>query len=354
MDELIISAIGCATPFGNTPEEITNALYKPDSFIKTQLNPRKVDLVDIESIDRSFLLLETAFETTFKQIDFKKFSADKTAVFISSSKGAMASHELSGWSPLITPPDRAGLHICGKYGLKGTLFCITAACATGIFALDAAIGHIKLGNANNAIVAVTESALTPLVLAGFRNMGVLSSATKPEGFIPAEGAVVLTVEKLSAATLDRLRYTNVIATNCTTSPHHPVRFDEKGDAIASCISKCIAKSGLTKSDIGAICLHGTGTENNDRSEAKAIKTVFGDYTVPCFGIKAAIGHLLGSSALVEIAVCTEALKRREIPPTAFLYSRKPQMLKKPAILSLNFGFGGHIGAVILSDKADPK
>ncbi|MBL8028787.1 MAG: beta-ketoacyl-[acyl-carrier-protein] synthase II, partial [Fibrobacteres bacterium] len=127
--------------------------------------------------------------------------------------------------------------------------------------------------------------------------------------------------------------------------------------IARCIIRCLKSASLSPKDIGAVCLHGTATVNNDLAEANAVRAVFGSYDVPCFGIKPQFGHLLGSSALVEVVICSDAVRRRIIPSSLLYGSPDPLCslnlsaetgeLKSPYILSLNFGFGGHIAAVII-------
>jgi 3-oxoacyl-[acyl-carrier-protein] synthase II len=354
MEPLSIAGVACTTPLGNSPEKLFDALLNLKN---------NSEIYSSNGIDRSFALLENSFSQLFLKMDIDSFRKEEVLLYLSSSKGGLESFSRTAtWSHDITPSDRAALHIKRKFGFEGSVICVTAACATGIYALDSAMRSMVLDNTERAIVATTESALVPAVLAGFRNMGVISSgipklcALKRDGFLPAEGAAVIAIER-------QVKKGSVIvrSTSCTTFPEHPISLNENGNAIADCIAKCIKKGGIEFSEVGAVCIHGTATMNNDLSESRGIKKAFGDYHVPCFGVKPLLGHLLGSSALVEIVICYEALRKNIIPPTLLVGERDPlcdinlsavaRELREPNILSLNFGFGGHIGAVLLG-RAD--
>ena len=107
----------------------------------------------------------------------------------------------------------------------------------------------------------------------------------------------------------------------------------------------------------AICLHGTGTESNDLAEARGVCSFFGQSPPPCFGVKGALGHLLGAAGSVETALTILSLHDQQIPGTTNLQSpdaRCPVPLKsRPEatsslrkIAKLSLGFGGHVACGI--------
>ncbi|KPK04654.1 MAG: hypothetical protein AMJ56_17060, partial [Anaerolineae bacterium SG8_19] len=63
--------------------------------------------------------------------------------------------------------------------------------------------------------------------------------------------------------------------------------------------------------------HGTSTKLNDKSETRAIKSVFGEqaYDIPVSSTKSSHGHLLGAAGALEALVSIKALMAQYLPPT---------------------------------------
>ncbi|OEU78295.1 MAG: hypothetical protein BA872_02295 [Desulfobacterales bacterium C00003060] len=116
-------------------------------------------------------------------------------------------------------------------------------------------------------------------------------------------------------------------------------------------------AGLEPEDVDYINAHGTSTKLNDRSEALAIREVFGDYKVPVSSTKSMIGHLIGAAGSVEAAACALAIEKQMIPPTINYETPDPEMdlniITEPTPAKLNvvmnnsFGFGGHNAVMVL-------
>jgi 3-oxoacyl-[acyl-carrier-protein] synthase II len=120
------------------------------------------------------------------------------------------------------------------------------------------------------------------------------------------------------------------------------------------------RAGIDISEIDYINAHGTSTPLNDKSETRAIKTVFGNraYQIPISSTKSMMGHLLGASSAAEIVVCILTLQHAAIPPTINLKHPDPDCdldyvpnearhQKVRVALSNSFGFGGHNSTLIL-------
>ncbi|HEY5038067.1 MAG TPA: hypothetical protein VIJ93_03240, partial [bacterium] len=112
-------------------------------------------------------------------------------------------------------------------------------------------------------------------------------------------------------------------------------------------------------DIGYINAHGTGTRLNDEVESRALYQVFGDKGAWVSSTKGATGHLLGAAGSVEAVLAVMALIRGELPETRHLTKPDPECRVRHVerggvqqnvdhVLSLSYGFGGQLGAVIFS------
>jgi 3-oxoacyl-[acyl-carrier-protein] synthase II len=107
--------------------------------------------------------------------------------------------------------------------------------------------------------------------------------------------------------------------------------------------------------------HGTSTPLGDRAETIAIKRVFGDEAkrLAVSSTKSQLGHSLGASGGIELAVCALTLATGTIAPTINLDTPDPECdldytpraardMKARVIMSNNFGFGGHNVSLVLS------
>jgi nodulation protein E len=112
-------------------------------------------------------------------------------------------------------------------------------------------------------------------------------------------------------------------------------------------------AGLRPEQIGYINAHGTGTAANDKSEAAAIRAVFGAHadSLPVSSTKSMHGHLLGAAGALECLATVLALRDGELPPTANFSEYDPEcdldviqnqarQLQVEWALSNSFAFGG--------------
>jgi hypothetical protein len=194
-----------------------------------------------------------------------------------------------------------------------------AACSTGLYAVLAAADLIESGACTHALAGAADCALADWLIAGFRSLGVLcgervpQAFAEPTGFAPAEGAGFLA---LAGAGPWRLRGGVRLG-----DASHLTRF-EGGDTLARCL--------LALWDIlpepELIITHGTGTRSGDAYERAALDDGpwSGCERLHC---KPVIGHCLGASGAVELALALETPVSR--------------------IWKLSLGFGGHLAAVAL-------
>lgn len=260
-------------------------------------------------------------------------------------------------------PDAVGRYVMRGLGVSGPCMNLIAACATGVHSIQAASRWLMEGQCDAALCGSAESSLNPLIVSGFNQLGVLSDFPRPfdrkrDGFMMGEGAGVLLLERKSDALARGAEIlAELCATELGTDVNHPTAFSEEGRAIDSVLRRALAKAGMAARGIGYLNAHGTGTVKNDRIEAQVLGRVFGK-EAPDLSIsstKASTGHLLGASASVEAALACLALRHQFIPPTANLEDPESDLDYTPRAgkekrfnyaMSVSFGFGGPIGAVI--------
>lgn len=98
------------------------------------------------------------------------------------------------------------------------------------------------------------------------------------------------------------RSTMLMGYGASSDGYHISSPEPTGTYAAIAMKDALKAAGLKSSDIGYVCLHGTGTKLNDGMEAKAVAKVFPD--VPASSIKHLTGHTLGASGIINEFICS--------------------------------------------------
>ncbi len=253
------------------------------------------------------------------------------------------------------------------YNLRGPNYATVTACASATHAIGLALRHIQLDEADVMVAGGSEAGISILGLGAFINMGALSSknddfktASRPfdkdrDGFVMGEGSGALILEELEhAKARGAAIYAEVLGYGYTDDAYHITAPEESGDGAARAFSIAIKNSGLKPEDIDYMNAHGTSTVYNDRTEAKALKRVFGPDlgNLSVSSTKGHTGHLLGAAGAIEAVFTIMAIKDQIVPPTINFFTPDPECdidvtpnkAKKRTIryaISNNLGFGGH-------------
>jgi hypothetical protein len=198
-----------------------------------------------------------------------------------------------------------------------------AACSTGLHLLLAAADWLTARDQQQpagALVATMDAPLQPLLLAGYRSLGVACRSAAPPtamvphpvGFAPAEGVATTWLATNPASW-------RLIAGVRLADASHPTRCDDLAVAV-----RCLSTLWQAGPAPDAIITHGTGTAAGDAYETAALER--GPWReCPRIIAKPVIGHCLGASGLAELLAATAG-------PYQVLWK-------------LSFGFHGHVAAV---------
>ncbi len=280
-------------------------------------------------------------------------------------------------SPFFIPAmitDIAAGQVSIKYGFKGPNYAVVSACATANHVIGDALRLIKYGDADVIVAGGVDATINPMSVAGFANMKALSrnpdpdSASRPfdlnrNGFVMGEGGGILVLEELEHALKRNAPIICELAGyGATADAYHLTSPDPDGDGAIRSMRRAIEDAGLSTEDVDYINAHGTSTPYNDRTETKAIKTLFGDhaYKLAVSSTKSMTGHLLGAAGGVESIASILAIQHSTLPPTIHYDTPDPDcdldyvpnMKRTKSVrvaISNTFGFGGH-NATLLFKK----
>lgn len=229
-----------------------------------------------------------------------------------------------------------------EHGILGPNHLVASGCSAGLDALILAKLLINAGSVKRALVVAVDLPLVPILLENYAQSGLLSSQTtlnpfseESDGFIPAEGAAAIALEKKPSG---KLRFTH--GSN-NSDGKDPVGIPKDGGRSALLLAHA---SRLTGSPI-AICPHSTGT----RIQARAERTIYHNYTQSTFHLlKPYLGHTIGASGLLESAILLTFMQQGTLPPnlpsltcpSGWKLPVKPPTPSGP-VFKLAHGMGGH-------------
>lgn len=216
-----------------------------------------------------------------------------------------------------------------EHRLRGPSFGVANACASGTSAILAGADQIRLGRADAMLVGGCESSMRGLMsYACFVNAGMHvtrdpAGACAPfsagrKGFVLAEGAGMLVLERLDRAVARGANVLAVLAGGAVTNDaHHVISPDPSGEAWARVMRLALADAGVHADEIDAVNAHATATPQGDAAEARALRSVLGTRAgrVPVSATKSMHGHLFGAVGAVEVALSVAAMNAGFVLPT---------------------------------------
>lgn len=251
-----------------------------------------------------------------------------------------------------------------RHRFAGPGYMNLTTCVGSAMAIGAACDAIRAGRCELAVAGGTE-ALCQLLISGFNSLRLVSpDGCRPfdrnrPGITVGEGSAMLMLESIhSARRRGKSPIAYITGFSATCDAFHITKPEPDGAAAAQAMREALHEAGLTSSDVDYINAHGTGTHDNDVTEAAAIAKVFDSKSgvPPVSSTKRLTGHTFGAAGAIEAAICILALRYGVLPPNAGSVDPDPQCplplvlsaTAKPlaTALSCNLAFGGNNTALV--------
>lgn len=410
MKRVVVTGLGAVTPIGNDVESFWKSVKEQKTgfkFIdrfdtidykakiaaqvegfdaKEYMDPKTAKRMDLFS---QYAIAATKEALTQSRLDLQTEDLTRIGVSVGSGIGGLGvmekEHERlltkgpNRISPLMVPimiSNMAAGNVAIAFGLKGKNINIVTACATGSNSIGDAYRSIQANEADVMVAGGTESAITPLGVAGFAALNALSTSKDParasipfdkerNGFVLGEGAGIVVLESYEHAIN---RGANILAEvvgyGATCDAYHITSPAPGGEGAARAMTFAINEAGIKPEDVDYINAHGTSTHINDLYETQAIKQAFGDaaYKVKINSTKSMIGHSLGATGAIEFIVCIKSILDSYIHATVGYkvpdeeldldYTINPVEKDVNYALSNSLGFGGHNATLLVKKYVD--
>jgi 3-oxoacyl-[acyl-carrier-protein] synthase II len=408
---VVITGLGAVTPLGNSREAFWEGLVAGRSGVGpiTAFDSHKLTTqiaAEVKDFDAGALIgkresrrmdryAQMALVAAREAMEDAKFPEDpdvraRTGAIVATGIGGIITVENTTFevgpgekwdriSPFFVPmlmANAASAHISMMYGLRGPVFAVASACASGNDALATAYDKIILGEAIAVVTGGSEATVIPTAMGGFCTMKAMSTrnddpahASRPfdkerDGFVLGEGAGIMVLEDRDFAVARGARiYAEVLGYGQAADAFHIAQPDPESKGVILAMERALLRSGVTPEQVGYVNAHGTSTPLGDVAESQAIERVFGEHAtsgkLAVSSTKSMHGHLLGAAGAIEGIATALALSRGVLPPTTnyevpdpeCTLDYVPNVARKAQVdvaMSNGFGFGGHNTTVVFA------
>lgn len=209
-------------------------------------------------------------------------------------------------------------------GLGAGAFALDAACASSLYAIKLACDRLHDGSADVMVAGAVSRTDDLFTHVGFCALGAMSQSgrSRPfhrdaDGLVPAEGAGVVVLQRLSDAVSAGRRILGVIrAVGLSNDGRGRGLLAPSEEGQERAMRQAYAAAELTPKDIGLIECHATGTLVGDATEVRSMARVFEDCRdVPIGSLKSNLGHLVAAAGVAGLIKVLSSFENAHRPPT---------------------------------------
>ena len=229
--------------------------------------------------------------------------------------------------------------VAKAFNLHGYSLYVNNACASGLFAIEAAAKQIRAGNSSVMVVVGGDHPTFFTKYLWFKKMGLYAKDgemrpfdRKRRGIVLGDGATAMIVEERDHAIQRGAQiYAEYLGGGFRLEGGHAVLPDINNPSYLEAVSDAFHTTSLAPSQVDLLVPHGVGTGLGDTCEADVITRAFGELpdTPLITAFKGYVGHNLGGSAMLESALLLLAMSHGMVPPTRNCDSPDPKLKIKP-------------------------
>ncbi|MFH1504916.1 MAG: beta-ketoacyl-[acyl-carrier-protein] synthase family protein [Candidatus Omnitrophota bacterium] len=364
MERVAITGVGVVSPCGLKKETFWANLKRGESFIDeikrfdaslyscriagqvheldhyTHLSGRLIKKIDVFS-HMALVASEQALRDA--NVDLENIDKKRVGVFMGNALGGwlFAETELrdmyiegrDGVSPYMASawfPAAPQGQVTIYYGFKGYSKTVVADKASSALSLWYGAKTVAQDKNDFVVAGGMEAPITPYAMLCVNTRGGASKnnlnfkkAYRPydlyrDGFVPAEGAGMVILEKESQA---RKRGVNIYGfikgIGFSSDGYDYARYSPSTESFEYAIEECLKDAGWNKEDIDYICLDAEASTMGDYLETQTLKNVFGDNlkNIALSAPKSMFGNLLGAQTALDLIVTIFSMKNNLILPT---------------------------------------
>lgn len=393
---VFVTGIGIISGIGNNVEETLQSLKEKKSgvtdikYLETKhrgtIPVSEVKLSEEELIEkanlpkgepytRATLIGIVAANEAVKNAQINDMAECKTGLISGTTVGGMDKSELYYRDLLSTTNhiEYIETHDCGDsteriadyIGVKDFVSTTSTACSSAANSMILGARMIKNGMLDRVVAGGIES-LTKYHMNGFNTLMILDrEQCKPfdenrQGLNLGEGAAFLVLESEEMVKKSGKKVlAELTGYGNSCEAFHQTASTPEGKGAYAAMKEAIERSGLKPEDIDYVNAHGTGTDNNDLSEGRAIDKLFGENMPKVSSTKSYTGHTTSAAGGVEAVISVLTIQHHMIFPNLNFKTQMKDLKFKPVtellenvkvnhVLSNSFGFGGNNSALIFS------
>ncbi len=257
-----------------------------------------------------------------------------------------------------------------RFGIRGPVMALASACASSAHAIGEGLHRIRAGRSKVVVAGGAEACITYGSWAGWQALRAMAPdtcrpfSTERRGMVLGEGAATLVLEDLEHALARGAPLLGEVSGEGATSDAHHITAPS-GEGAERAIRLAHADAGVPLDTPVLYSAHGTGTVLNDRTEAAALRAVYGgalDGGSLVIATKSAHGHLIGAGGALEFLVGLLALEHGLAPAVLNAVAPDPECpvpvawtptpIALDTLVSASFAFGGLNSVLIGRARAD--